>query len=70
MQIESNLANSNTGRGKNIVAQRRLGLFEKGKKRPLRVTFMSKQMLGDIIRKAEVLATHEENLDKRRYDQR
>jgi len=44
----------------NIIAHRRLGLFEKGKKRPLKVTFLNKQIVTDIIKKAKVLATHEE----------
>jgi len=44
----------------NIIAHRRLGLFEKGKKRPLKVTFMNKQMVTDVIKKTKVLATHEE----------
>jgi len=44
----------------NIIVHKRLGLFEKGKKRPLKVTFMNKQMVTDVIKKAKVLATHEE----------
>lgn len=35
-------------------------LSEKEKKRPLKVTFMNKQMVTDVIKKAKVLASHEE----------
>jgi len=44
----------------NIITHKRLGLFEKGKKRPLKVTFMNKQMVTDVIKKAKVLTIHKE----------
>lgn len=44
----------------NIKALRDLGLFYKGKKRPLKVTFINKQMVTDVIRKSKVPATNEE----------
>lgn len=45
--------------GQSIIAHMRLGLFEKRMKCPCKVTFMNKQVVPDIIKKTEVLATHE-----------
>lgn len=44
----------------NAIAHRRLGLFKKGEKSPFKMTFMNKQMVTALIRKAKILATHEE----------
>lgn len=43
-----------------IIAHRRLGLFDRGRKRPLKLALMNKWMVSDVVKKVKILATHEE----------